>query len=426
MGTESFDNRIKDKLQQYNPEFQEQDWKQFAPLLRTQNTWWMRHRAKVTYAAAVLTLLLLSFQNFSLWESNKQLKEALSDKLVSQNSANTVESVVRDTIYIVHDNYIYREQSSAKKSALRSFGIKEDGRSLHKTNNPFSQQKDFLAGEKESTPVHTIQSIKSKEILTDYTSTENIGSETEQNVSEKNIETAVYATDSIASSAAQTDLLLAQSSGETAQAPSIKTPLKKELTQRYNFAGGVSSLFRDDFLAAGIEALYTRGRHFQLAVGLQYGQGFHELFRDNDEFREHHNTDFREKFNQPLPATVKFTDIHSRTHQWSLPVAMYYKHPLHKGLEAFAGVGIAVDLFTAQNYAYQYTENGNPTLRGRLPLQQAGLRLNHLHISTGIQVNVKSLIFRAEPVLILANNLGRFENKFQMEPGLRTAVLYRF
>ncbi|MFZ4542964.1 MAG: hypothetical protein ACOYOA_02870 [Saprospiraceae bacterium] len=423
MGNESFDKKIKDKFDQFEPEFQEEDWNNFNPLLRAQSVWWNRSRKTIAYAAAIAAVLLLTFQNFNLSIENKHLQsniEKISEENRNRKTSEKADSQ-RDTIYIIKEKYVFPESLTFNK------GKEAEKSSITAQSQDSSMVEEFVPIKSENSKFKAAQNrvlVEKADAETKNTAQLASNSGEKENARQHLLPTAAIGLIAVPSAVSSIKKVVIAQVEENVQLPELKRKASKSPNTTVGI--GLASSLRDDYTAVGLSALLSYRKHFQLSTGLQFGKGRQETFRDNDAFKDRHKVDFRNKFDQPIAPNVKFTDIKSSIRQWIVPISLSYQFPLYRWLSAYSGLGTFVELNTTQKYEFQYSETGIRPRKGNLPVQQSVLKLQKFTFHAGLQADIQSFCLRIEPVVIFNAKNNMDEHRNRTEIGINTHMLYRF
>jgi hypothetical protein len=458
MNNEIFDTRIREKFEGAEPVFQEQDWQNFAPLLHPKIPFWIRARKPLAYALAASTILFLTFQNYQKSIENKQLQADIQALRIEKQTAQTIVERHIDTVYIS------RESKFSPNSTMT-----ELGENNAVANTPTAQQKAFLPTAKNETKEtvllknkkqNNLQSIdsqlvenkKENNISIDASAKNELKSETNativNNASAKNelkneavvteVTNAVAQTnqggikrEKIVIAPLQKEFLVEKVQNDKSvvvlcELPYTPTQLTKPKRGFSHFALGVSSTNREHYQGGGIVATYTFGKHLELAAGIEFGEGGNERFKDNDDFKKRHKVDFKDKFQQPLPPDVKFTNIHTELKKVELPILLSYKIPLYRRFVGLLGIGSNLQLYNTQNFDYQFSESGGTFRDSKLLLPQDKAVFQNLTFSAGLQTDWKRFTLRILPFYMMDFDHNIPEHERTKNGGLKTQIFYNF
>jgi hypothetical protein len=465
MNNEIFDTRIREKFEGAEPVFQEQDWQNFAPLLHPKIPFWVRARKPLTYAVAASAILFLTYQNYQQSIENKQLQADIQALTIEKQTANTTIERHIDTVYIS------KEPKLSPNSTMTKLG---ENNAV--ANTPIAQHQTFLPKAKNEMKEAFLLKNKEKNVL------QNIDNQLVENKKENNISTfasakndmkseanATVSNDAVAKNELKNELkneavapvsnsAVAQINQEESKRETIfVAPLENDFLPKKveskefvlvskperewsfltpqltkpkgnlsHFALGASLTNQNPFDGGGIVAAYTFGKHLELSAGIELNGGRNERFKDNDDFKKRHKVDFRDKFKQPLPPDVKFTNIHAAQRKVELPILLSYKIPLYRRFVGLVGVGTNLQLYNVQNFDYQYSESGNALKSSTLPLPQNKAIFQNLTFSAGIQTDWKRFTLRVSPFYVMDFDNNIPDHEKTKNGGLKTQVFYRF
>ena len=436
MSNESFDNKIKGKFENFEPTFQEQDWQNFAPLLHPKIPFWLRIRKPLTYALAASTLLFLTFQNYQQSIENKQLHSDIQTLRNEKQQNITTVTQRHDTVYLVKEVLVPSKENTALDKVANTIELapKSSNNRVISVEMPNQQQVVFNnpSGQKMDSQQEPIQQKELKE-------NQNLVESPSNNTLENNITTKDSANTAIVSQEKETSLLLTLALPKEVKSKEPKLLYKPERELYFSkvelikpkhdfskFAIGLSANRGEHHMSFGLAAAYSIGKHLEINSGVEFAKGGFEDFKDNDDFRKKRNVDFKQKFNQPLPPNVKFSDIHAHSKQIIVPIALYYKIPLHKYIFGVASIGTALTVSDRQNFDYQYSENGNAPVSSNLEIKENQKIFHNAIVSAGIQSSWKHFTLRAEPNYSFNFNRGFRQNDVDDRVGIKTQLYYTF
>ncbi len=457
MNNEIFDTRIREKFEGVEPVFQEQDWQNFAPLLHPKIPFWTRARKPLAYAMAASTILFLTFQNYQQSIENKQLQADIQALTIEKQTVNTIVEHHTDTVFVL------KEVMPSPNSTSTELG---------KNNAVANTQTAILPKVKDDVKQNILLENKKQNILqnTDNQIVENKkGSNISNLVSAKN-ETkseafATVSTDASAKNEIKNELVVTENNNAVAQISQAKSkrenvilaPLESgfsikevqsnefvlvskperelyfsapQLTKPKRdfskFALGASFSNFDDYHSKGLVAAYTFGKHLELSTGIEFGKGGKEDFKDNDDFKKRHKSDFKEKFPLPPSDNVKFTNIHTEQRKVELPILVSYKIPLYRRFTGVVGIGTNLQLYNAQNLDYKYSESGSVPIPDNFSLKQNKAVFQNLTFSAGIQTDWKRFTLRVSPFYVMDFDKNIPDHERTKNGGLKTQVFYNF
>jgi hypothetical protein len=133
------------------------------------------------------------------------------------------------------------------------------------------------------------------------------------------------------------------------------SPLRKRFNWNNGFAIGATLSSNPRMSGIGLTGVWQLNNHISVNVGIEKSETQRGRFRDDNDFKDKTDKEFRKLFDQGVPQTTQFKDIEFRNHAWSLPVAVQYRTAAWKGFSAIGSLGLAFSLENQNRFNYVYT-----------------------------------------------------------------------
>lgn len=449
---DSFDNKLRKKLQDFEPAFEEKAWTKFAPQVAPIRSFafWSRKLKYAAYSAAAVALLAFGIQNYHLANENAQLKTQ------KQTIANAKEKTIivekKDTVYVEKksdrtDNVPPSTQIAATPVRENSsrFAPNRDISTKVNTNSanlqtqiienkviPHLENHDFIQANDTKSPINkdnpivnqlpekAISPQKEENILQDRSKSENQWKAIKPISLIENTESLVKNED--------TELKITQFS-------TPKTPITPRIAIGYHypqFSIGTDFITDNNKKGFGGVVSMAINRHWSVNTGLNYVAQQAQTFEDEKAFYQATQTEFRTVVPGGISAGTEFTNITTKESNWRLPISIQYSFPIYNILSFTSALGTNILLGEQNHYEYQYKEPqkiephradfhhrpGPPPLIGRFPVV-AGL---------GLQANWKRFQLQTLPFITVEPPKPAKSHRPEMETplvSLQVRLMYR-
>lgn len=482
---DNFDDKLREKLHDFEPDFEERAWRNFAPNLQqaSQVNRFARYKKYVAYAASVTVFLTaaayMGYQNYRLVDTNKALKEKntayqnlIEKEKINQQSkevqtfdpqktdknGNNVPSTAQNTestTPLQKDKEIGNAQE-AQANLLEKEANMESNKAIKSQENKLANQtksKAYLKEkailkenkapkEPESELVNVVITFKNRpnDSVSIPKTPESELVNTNNNSKENNLPSITPSQEK------KTDLEIREIQNRAENIPafayspkiSLQKPLDFPITKPKMgiYVGAIGVVSKGMVGTGGMVSLAFLPK-WSANVGIEFGKQTGERFEDEDDFEEQTG----EEFNQilPIPASnnTSFSEIsYSRT-MVSLPVSVQYQQKIMSHFSFVASAGTRVLLDAKQHFSYRYKkpnsgggeESHEDNFQHRPPM---GSRIQRfpMMLGLGVQANVQRWQFQAVPYYMARLDDDRFPKNSPLDKvspfSLELRIMRRF
>ncbi len=389
MSNEAFDQKMKAKLEQISPTFEEKSWEKFAPVLKPSGGGWLPSAGQIMLAiGSSAAIIYLLYDNYQLKTINQKLQVE-----TKQNLSSTATTIIeKDTIHITKfvdrfiNRYIY------EKSALLQIAQQQYIKSLEN------------------------ELIKAKDIANEIVN--------KQNVEKQNAEKASDRFSPMSQSAPEIEGVNTfigknekSDKEEVAIQPADKSALPKAIEalpeiaknrpepevfkKHLHMALGLSSLNFNRFNGFGISSQFPFLDKFAVNFGLNY-MNLPNFFEDERSYKEKRSKDFKDNFGaiKPLPNT-SIKNIKSRRELITLPISFQYNYDVGRNFVLFGNLGSSLILSSNDVFDFDYSQQPGQTSLENINNKIKTSVFNNITTDLGIQKNWKRFIFEASSSFML-------------------------
>lgn len=465
MKTDKFDETIRKKLSEIQPEFTDQDWNSFRKYYKanTPGSFWKSYGAWFGYGSAASLFIALSAVCGLLYHQNEVLKDELRDlkHIVAQKgkAGAAEENVVRETAPDVYpDN---RNEEDGPKSG-QSEEIKQDliretatGRPFRGVKSPVPGRNAYIPGESPESKVSAAGEIplssggqgvpQAEEVAAAANQPSPAGAEyTERGLWQSQGLTEIYREAKMAGSRKMTlpaisiSRLKPEASPKvTAAAKPVAKPeeIKKPQEQKkalpdfitsrpYRLGFSVSRT--KDMLALGIENEFLIARSVSVTWGLSRTVYDPLEYFNERAFADRTKQNFRKTFGKTIPFNGEVMNIKTNSSLMQIPLAVSYRQPLPAGFVVTGGVGTMLNVRFRQNLGYDFWDGHKLIeLSGLKYRKQSYPLVNNFSPSLGVEKIFDPIVFRGEVFYHLQKKDIPYMNSSDGF-GARFKLLYQF
>ena len=415
---DTFDNKLRDKLHDFEPDFEEKAWRNFAPSLQqvSQVNRFARYKKYIAYAASVSLFLTaaayMGYQNYRLSDTNKALKEKNTayqnlieqEKRKKQSSSEREEAKKQTNFDAQVNSALEKEKNTPVSPSVKEKEEKtipynnKDTKVVEKGNGtklkelnpspeveksvahaPKSQNKKANSEFKrervsekapESDVVNVIIKFKNKanDSLITLQPTKNVivnSPNEKENSKQVKEEKNAIVNNIVEPKKAIFDINAIQHKAEKWNfvAASPKISLQKTLdfpVEKYKmgiYAGAMTTVSKGITGVGGMVSL-AFAPHWSANVGIETSRQMQRRFEDEEDFKEQIGEDFSQVLPIPVSSGTSFSEIAYSKSSISLPVGLQYNKKLLPHLSLVAGIGTRILLDSKQRFQYHYEEPG--------------------------------------------------------------------
>jgi len=458
---DTFDNKLRDKLHDFEPDFEERAWQNFAPNLQqvSQVNRFARYKKYIAYAASVTLFLsaaaYMGYQNYRLSDTNKTLndKNTAYRNLIEQEKRKKQsnlpsEQTQKQTNFDAQVNHSIENEKNAPISPSvpenegknTPYNYKENKmveREKTLKSNDFSPSQEMVKGtghtskpqnrkgnhevEREKAPESEVVNViikfknKANDSLISLQPTENVivNSPTEKELPKPMSEKAIVELGADKKkSNFEVNFLSNRSEKLNFAAASPKINLQKTLdfpVEKYKmgvYAGAMTTV-SSGITGVGAIASLAFAPNWSANIGIETSRQMQRKFEDEEDFKEQIGEDFTQVLPIPVSNGTSFSEISYSKSSVSLPISIQYNRKIFSYISLVAGVGTRILLDSKQRFKYHYEQQGQGSgeeeheneFHHRPPMPSHSQRFPMI-ASVGLQANVKRWQFQATPYLI--------------------------
>lgn len=429
MNSESFDKALKSKLEEVQPAYNAESWKavQAAIKPRTDYRWafgwifaslfigttaylWYENRAMNKAYYAQETNLLTNQTNEAL---NPTAAPITINEIPAQE-VSTAEAQVADQNLKEELNQLKQENQSIKANLSRvkrenkqlKQSIKErkdiekaNLASLNKSNA--AQSNEIPALEMTKSELATKEKVESKTLV--VVGQEGLPKEvTNINQTEQMARTSIKNGDTV-----QLAQVISKES-DSAKAAKTKDlevndiPIKMpkpalEKSKFYEIFMGVSTFIKQKSWALGGLAEFRFFKKLSIAFGLETNTVEAGRYKNEGDFKEATEENFRDKFKHGIPPQTRIEDIHFTRTITQIPIHLNYQFRIVSNFVLAPGIGTRLNINQTQTFDYKYLVVGSKPEESEFVQKEKVPVFDNLVFSLGVQYEWKRFLFRAEP-----------------------------
>ena len=219
-------------------------------------------------------------------------------------------------------------------------------------------------------------------------------------------------------------------------APALNQPKMPSNKRDLQVSLGINTAFEEEKVATGMLVNATFRQRWGLNVGVNFAKQTTESFKDADDFEQVNGVDFRTIVPSSTPANALFSQINRQQSKWELPVSVQYHYPIYKNISVVGQLGTNILLRAKQHFSYNVETQGQPEekeevhhndmphsfQKRNMPTLGLGLQANWLrwqvqamtyiagnqqnmhrrhdesHFPLGIQMRLNYTLFRSKPL----------------------------
>lgn len=376
---DSFDNKLRKKLQDFEPAFEEKAWTKFAPQVAPIRSFafWSNKLKYAAYSAAAVALLAFGIQNYRLAYENAQLKTQKQTIANAKPQEKTIIVEKKDTIYV--EKKSDRTDNVPPATQIAVTPIKEN-------SNRFAPNRGISTKvNTNSAPLQT--QIIDKKHIPSLEKPNYIHSNDNKFPIDKNNPIVNQLPEKIISPEKQENSLQDKTKSErkwqeikpivinenTENIENEAKPLKIEPLPTWHgqvkgvivncncghypqFSIGTDFITDKNKKGFGGVVSMAINRHWSVNTGLNYVAQQAQTFEDEKAFYQATQTEFRTVVPGGVAANTEFTNIKQTESNWRLPISLQYSFPIYKMLSVTSALGTNVYLGEQKRYEYQYKE----------------------------------------------------------------------
>ncbi|MFN0200651.1 MAG: hypothetical protein ACKVTZ_03985 [Bacteroidia bacterium] len=444
MGNSTFDNKLRDKLQNFEPDYEEKAWMNFSTQLPNNKTRYFFQRSKkvLLYSlatAAAAALLVLGYQNQRLANENKTLVAKTSKEKSENKVPSKGESQAPNTMRDEKTDEIVSPNIAKTEKAAPIPQVQNDARLVPVTQSP--KTATFVQKPVEKQVVTKGGSVNP--VLPNTNGTQENLVQTlpipPKNIPQKEEEKLIFVepkkevVENVTNLPKQKDRVgenkEIQKTNVPASLPTIQllesqvialetktsfpklnvqnpeiSPVLPSLSARHWVTVGTTFTTNRLFAANGVALNIAPLPRWSMNVGVDFARFENRLFKNEKDFRDQNQQDFKAQIPGQLSPETKFLDIRRRRTQWDLPISLQYEQPIYKGLSLIANVGTRIFLNSRERFSYKFTEENKPEEEGDFEksFRHASPKNRYpIFAGIGVQANVGRFQFQALPHLLV-------------------------
>lgn len=375
----TFDKKFRNKMQDFEPDYEDAAWDKFAPQLRPASTpFFAQTKIKSLFyslsAAAVLGIIFYFYPQ----KENKPLLENI------QNSTETSQNLPKENTQLPAENQVIispKKENKNRENANNTVAVLPQKQEIADTKNTkiepvFSpkNESNIVISQKRSTEKiepkngNNIPALpkeateKTTNIVENAPLVKEIIVENEPKISPapkqeiavtSNKKSLFVEIDSIENEAIA--FVLPKKAISFMALNTVKMPSNKP---EFRLNVGANAGFEKEKVATGLLLNATFRQRFGLNVGVNFVQQAAESFRDADEFQTYSGVDFKTIVPDSVPSNALFSEINAQQSKWELPVSLQYQHPIYKNISFVSQIGTNLLLRAKQRFSYQVEAQG--------------------------------------------------------------------
>lgn len=357
----TFDKKFRNKMEDFEPPYEDEAWDKFAPQLRPTSTpFFAQTKIKsLLYsfsAAAVLGIIFYFYpqqQNTPLLENTTNSTE-ISQTFPKENAPSPTENKAIISPKKENENNRLtvlppkRQTVAIKAPKMETIFVPKNENNILILPKEIAEKTATIV---ENTPVEK-EIIAENEPKMNPTHKEEIAiTSNKKSLSAKidTIENEVIA------------LVLPEKAIPFMALNTVKMPSNKP---EFRLNIGANTGFEKEKMATGLLLNATFRQTFGLNIGVNFVKQAAESFKDEDEFEEYSGVDFKTIVPDTVPSSALFSEINTQQSKWELPVSIQYQHRIYKNISFVSQLGTNILLHAKQQFSYQVEAQGQSREEG--------------------------------------------------------------
>ncbi len=356
----TFDKKFRNKMQDFEPDYEDTAWEKFAPQLQTTSTpFFTQTKIKsLLYSLSALAVLGIIFYFYPTQTHKSKLQH-------SHHSTDISQRLPKEKTQLPAENQVV-------------ISPQKENNPVENTSNTVTilpqKQQIVTAKNKSNAPIFVPKNenriaILSKEMhekTTNITENEAIK---EELIVDNEPKIVPLPKQEIAAASNNKSFVIEintiQNEGITLNSPqktptfmalnALKMPSNKP-EMRLNM--GANAAFEKEKVTTGLLLNATFRQKFGVNIGVNFVQQAAESFKDADEFEEYSGVDFKTIVPNAIPSNAAFSEIHAQQSKWELPVSLQYQHRIYKNISFVSQLGTNLLLRAKQRFSYQLAAQG--------------------------------------------------------------------
>lgn len=364
MSTENFDNKLRKKVLDFEPEYEEKAWEKFSPRLHSdyRQSYPPFHRKRIGYLIGVAASFIIAFIYF--YPIKQKGSPEILPKIVSSPEKEIIKPYVKpqevegssaisasSQIHLPYEYHTVKEKTKRKgnhKQITEKQGINQENLPISFPSNQRDKHRESLV----------IASVNLPESPSSMKESQAVFDKEDKFSLHPKVITPIHLSEESAIKEDNKPLALYPL---TIATPSIACSNAKRVRFRPSVSAAGSITMMEGTL------LYSGGFNIgiiprlSLNLGLGYASTAKMFYKSVSEFNTMNNADFADLVPDAQgfigTSVAPITDISDRQRQWEIPVSVQYRQPLWKGLSAVVMAGKRFVLDSRQELTYVIHNN---------------------------------------------------------------------
>lgn len=353
---DTFDKKFRHKMENFEPDYQEQAWEKFAPqLIPHQPTSFFQGKiAYFLYAVSAVALLSIIFYFYP-----KNAIQTIPQQVDNQNEkrqeiAQDMQNPTSSLSHTEAENSL--KNAPQQNPILPSNPMKEentpptqDSKKISPIHEKNVFQKAWVATEKETIKVNSAANdLKVEELVAPIMPKDSL------KVLKKTL--AFHKIEKIDRIEYQN--FEWENKEKTLTSVSINLPALPKQKANIQLSVGTNMGLEKEKIANGLVFNATFRQRWGINIGVNYAQFRQVSFKDADEFYQQNQVEFKSIVPTTVPSNALFSEIETQQSKWELPVSIQYQHPIYKNIAVVAQLGTNLLLSAKQHFSYHLAAQG--------------------------------------------------------------------
>ncbi|MBK7957523.1 MAG: hypothetical protein IPK03_05080 [Bacteroidetes bacterium] len=165
----------------------------------------------------------------------------------------------------------------------------------------------------------------------------------------------------------------------------------------YEIFAGVSTFLKQKSWALGGLAEFRFFKKLSFSLGLETNTIEAGRYKDERDFKDATEENFRDKFKHGIPNQTRIEDIHFTRTVTQIPIHLNYQFRIVNHFVLAPGIGTRLNINQTQTFDYRYLVVGSKPETSEFVQKEKVPVFDNLVFSLGIQYEWKRFLFRAEP-----------------------------
>jgi hypothetical protein len=406
MSAEIFDKKLSEKLEQIQPGYSASKWVAFSKGLPQKNS-------DKRWILPILALLLLLFSGYTAYQNfalRNKIEANENELALYQNQVNVNEKLTTEIQNLeAQKNQVVVSNESKKNQEILELQNQILALKNKLLNNEVKLQKIALARTK-SSPAIAVNNEPAN-VISDFKTTKHVEKKAanlnevakDELAKEKQNDAIVLIEVNSAKSSnehiVKDTIYLPRKvdSTETEKVPNLKKIASISKSNKYDiWMGASSSISRNNWSWGGLLEIQFF-KHIKASLGLESANSKDGDFRDENEFQNRTNRNFRDKFKHGIPPNIAVRNIHSENSSIQLPIQVGYQFNIgnHWGIMPFAGMRL--NLSNQNNTEYSFIDINGESKSSSILEPQDNSIMNNFSLGVAASYTWRRLVFRLEP-----------------------------